>query len=76
MQALENRKYTIASDKTGDKYNAVRCYYFDILISPQLEIRFEWRWGRDVPFSSLDTCITLARETWLTFIARIKTQLN
>lgn len=43
MQALENRKYTKASDKAGDKYNAPGRYYFDILISPLLKIRFEWR---------------------------------
>lgn len=74
MQALENRKRTIASDKAGDKYVALHSYYFDILISPLLEIRFEWRPSRrvastgarlerDVPLSSLDTCITLAGET-------------
>lgn len=37
---------TKASDKAGDKYLALRRYYFDILISPLLEILFESGPGR------------------------------
>lgn len=46
FSAVQNIKSTIVSDKAGDKY-ALRRYYFDILISPLLEILFKWRWGRD-----------------------------
>lgn len=38
---LYRMERTIASDKAGDKYLALRRYYFDILISPLLEILFE-----------------------------------
>lgn len=44
--ARTNFKSTMGSHKAGDKYALCR-YYFDILISPLLEILFEWRGGRD-----------------------------
>lgn len=68
---------TIASDKAGDKYLVLRRYYFDILISPLLEILFESGVrGAQSKLSSCDTCITAVERLWLTFIARIKIQLN
>lgn len=65
MQAVKNGEHTMESDKAGDKYLALRRYYFDILISPLPEIRFEWVRGRDAsPALSIHVSESQERLDW------------